>query len=161
RFPTLKDRYSYKAGRAIPNPALVPERARNWNFGYSRTFALRTVAQVEYFRSDVADEIENISFPSPLCAGGGKGPGCMRAVNVGKETHQGLSLTLRSAPVPALTLDANYTYLNRDISGTLGIFPIGTPKHKTIGSATLRLPRGATGVLSARYESGIVAMSDN
>ena len=30
-----------------------------------------------------------------------------------------------------------------------------------IGSAAVRLPRGAMGILSARYESGIVAMSDN
>src|SRR5262249_55673429 len=30
RFPTIKDRYSYKAGRAVPNPALKPERAKTW-----------------------------------------------------------------------------------------------------------------------------------
>jgi outer membrane receptor protein involved in Fe transport len=28
RFPTIKDRYSYKAGRAIPNPALDPEQVK-------------------------------------------------------------------------------------------------------------------------------------
>jgi iron complex outermembrane receptor protein len=85
----------------------------------------------------------------------------MQAVNVGRETHQGLNVTLRSAPTQRMTLDANYTYLNRNISGTPGVFPMGTPKHKTIGSVTIRLIGGVTGVLSARYESGIVAMSDN
>src|SRR5262249_23490149 len=39
RFPTLKDRYSYKAGRAIPNPALLPENAKHWTTGYSRVLA--------------------------------------------------------------------------------------------------------------------------
>jgi iron complex outermembrane recepter protein len=161
RFPTLKDRYSYKAGRAIPNPTLLPERGRNWTAGYSRTFARRTVAQIEFFRSDVRDEIQNISFLSPLCTGGGKGAGCMQAVNVGNETHQGVDLTVRTTPFSQMTFDATYAYLNRNISGSPGVFPTGTPRHKTLGTATVRLPHNALGILSVRYESGIVAMSDN
>ena len=160
RFPTLRDRYSYKAGRAIPDPALLPERARTWSGGYSRAFARRTVAQVDFFRTDVRDEIENISFSSPLCSGG-KGAGCQQPVNVGREVHEGFNLMVRSTPVPHLTLDANYSYLNRDISGTPGVFPTGTPRHKTVGTVTIRFPRNVTGTMSSRYESGIVAMSDN
>jgi iron complex outermembrane receptor protein len=49
RFPTLKDRYSYKAGKAVPDPALSPEHASTWTAGYSRAFALRTVAQIDVF----------------------------------------------------------------------------------------------------------------
>jgi iron complex outermembrane receptor protein len=82
-------------------------------------------------------------------------------VNVGREVHQGVDLSLRSSPVSRLTLDANYSYLNRNISGTPGAFPTGTPRHKTVGTATVRFPRNVTGIVSARYESGIVAMSDN
>jgi iron complex outermembrane receptor protein len=160
RFPTLRDRYSYKAGRALPNPTLLPENAVNFTAGYSHAFFRRTVAQIEFFRSDVRNEIANISFPSPLCAGG-KGGGCMQAVNVGSEIHEGTTLLIRTTPVPRITLDMNYSYLNRVISGAPGVFPTGTPRHKTIGTAAVRLPRGATGVLSARYQSGIVAMSDN
>jgi iron complex outermembrane receptor protein len=163
RFPTLKDRYSYKAGRAVPDPSLRPERARTWAAGYSRRFALRTVAQVELFRSDVRDEIENIFFLSPLCAGGSKGGAgsCQQAVNVGSEIHEGANVTLRTTPVPRLTLDANYSYLHRAITGATGVFPTGTPKHKTVGTATVRLPRGATGSTSVRYEGGAVGISDN
>jgi iron complex outermembrane receptor protein len=163
RFPTLKDRYSYKAGNAIPDPTLRPEVARTWAAGYSRTFALRTVAQIDAFHSDVRDEIENIFFLSPLCAGGAKGGAgsCQQAVNVGSEVHEGVNVTLRTTPVPRLTLDANYSYLHRDITGMTGGFPVGTPKHKAMTTATVRLPRGATGLVSARYESGAIGMSDN
>ena len=164
RFPTLKDRYSYKAGKAVPNPALSPERAASWTAGYSRIFALRTVAQIDFFRSNVRDEIENIFFLSPLCAaGGGKGGAgsCQQAVNVGRETHQGANFTVRTTLVARLTFDANYTYLNRKITGAPGVFPFGTPRHKTSGTATLRLLHGATGLVSARYQSGAVGMSDN
>lgn len=163
RFPTLKDRYSYKAGKAVPNPLLSPEHAQNWTAGYSRAFSLRTVAQVDFFHSDVRNEIENYFFLSPLCSGGGKGGvgSCQQAVNVGRETHEGANFTIRTTPTPRLTLDANYTYLNRHITGATGIFPVGTPRHKTVGTATIRMPLGATGILSARYQSGAVGMSDN
>jgi iron complex outermembrane receptor protein len=161
RFPTLKDRYSYKAGRAIPNPALAPEHASNWSVGYSRAFGLRTIAQIDLFRSDVGDEIANVSFLSPLCTGGGKGAGCMQAVNVARETHQGFNISVRSTPTSRLTLDANYSYLNRSTSATPGVFPTGTPRQKAVGAATTRLPHAVLAILSVRYQSGIVAMSDN
>jgi outer membrane receptor for ferrienterochelin and colicin len=78
---------SYKLGRALPDPLLNPEHAANWSLGYSRVFASRTVAQVELFRSDVRDAIENIIFPSPLRAA--RKGFCMQAVNIGKEVRQG------------------------------------------------------------------------
>ncbi|HWW87283.1 MAG TPA: TonB-dependent receptor, partial [Vicinamibacterales bacterium] len=165
RFPTLKDRYSYKAGRAIPNPALDPERARTWTLGYSRTIASRTVAQIDLFRSDVRNEIENISFLSPLCVGGGGGKNalgsCQQAVNVGSEVHEGINLVLRTTAVQRVTLDANYSFLHREITGVSGVFPTGTPTHKVVATATARLPRSATALVSMRHESEIVAMSDN
>jgi iron complex outermembrane receptor protein len=70
-------------------------------------------------------------------------------------------VTLRTAPAPELTLDASYTYLRREMTGTATVFPVGTPTHKAVATATLGLPRGATGVVSARYMSGAVGMSDN
>src|SRR5215471_1415947 len=161
RFPTLKDRYSYKAGRAIPNPALVPENAKNWTAGYSQVFAGKTVGQIELFRSNVRDEIENTLFLSPLCTGGGRGAGCMQAVNVGREIHEGLNVSVRSTPVPRMTLDVSYGYLNRTISEASGVFPTGTPRHKTVGTVSGRLPRNIAAIVTAKYQSGIVAMSDN
>jgi iron complex outermembrane receptor protein len=163
RFPTIRDRYSYKAGRAVPNPALSPERATTWTTGYSRAFAARTVAQIDVFHSEVRDEIENMFFLSPLCAGGGRaGAGsCQQAVNVGFETHTGVNLTVRTTAVPRLTLDAHYSILRREIVGASGVFPTGTPTHHGDTTATARLPRETVVSLSARYQAGAVAMSDN
>ena len=59
------------------------------------------------------------------------------------------------------TLDANYSYLHREMTGAAGIFPTGTPKHKMVATATLHLPRDMTALVSTRYQNGIVAMSDN
>ena len=106
----------------------------------------------------------NIFFLSPLCSsGGGKGAAgtCQQAVNVGSELHSGVNLTLRSTAISRLTVDANYSFLHRDISGTPGVFPMGTPTHKAVATVTARLPYGATALVSARHLTGIVAMSDN
>jgi iron complex outermembrane recepter protein len=175
RFPTIKDRYSYKAGRAVPNPLLKPERAQTWTVGYSRAFAFQTVAQIDVFRSNVRDEIENIFFLSPLCpgptpgggggggGGGGRAPAgtCQQAMNVGAETHEGVTLAVRTTPHVRVTVDGHYSFLHREISGTPGVFPAGTPTHKAVASATLLLPFDATAMLSARHQDGILAMSDN
>jgi iron complex outermembrane receptor protein len=60
-----------------------------------------------------------------------------------------------------VTLDANYSYLHREITGTPAAFPTGTPVHKTVATATLRVVREAMVVASTRYQDGTVAMSDN
>jgi iron complex outermembrane receptor protein len=174
RFPTIKDRYSYKAGRAVPNPLLRPERAQTWTVGYSRAFPLRTIAEIDAFRSDVRDEIENMFFLSPLCPGptpgGGSGGGgggrvptgsCQQAVNVGVERHAGVTVAMRTTPHARLTLDGHYSFLHRNISGAPGAFPTGTPSHKVVANATVVLPHDATAVLSARHQNGILEMSDN
>jgi iron complex outermembrane recepter protein len=121
RFPVMKDMFSYKMNQGIPNPNLKTEHSRNWEVGYSRIFRGNTVAQVEYFRSDLRDAIESIPAPASWQA---KYPGactsstkCSVNANASHETHQGVELTVHSAPVQRLTFDANYTYVNKQIDG--------------------------------------------
>jgi iron complex outermembrane recepter protein len=161
-FPTLKDRYSYKNGQAIPNPTLEPEHARNYNLGFTHAFpANNTTIQVEVFRSDVYDAIENaiVSAPSTtLCKNyDSKGLKCQQSVNVGNEIHKGAEFTVRSNPLRRFDLVANYTYLQRSISGPSNmpaVFPTGTPKHKAIATGNWRMPRGVLMLATFRYESG-------
>lgn len=165
-FPTLKDRYSYRYGRAIPNPSLRPEHARNWNLGYAHALGRSTMLQADLFRSDVGDAIQNALVPEefegqcPSLAGGM----CQQAVNVGTETHQGVELTLRSAPVPRLAVNANYGYLNWTLSGPsnmLGVHPVRAPRHKVVGTADYGLARDIHLMAAARYESGTVTTNDS
>jgi iron complex outermembrane recepter protein len=174
-FPTLKDRYSYKNGQAIPNPTLKPEYARNYTLGYSHAFAGNTMMQVELFRSDVRDAIENANIlpsVSYVCQTLGK-TYCQQSTNVGDEIHKGVEFTVRSSPVRRLSLVSNYTYLLRSISnpatsyaftaknGTVttvpfvpSVFPTGSPKHKTITTANWQLPYEITMMATFRYEAG-------
>ncbi len=165
-FPTLKDRYSYKNGQAIPNTTIQPEHSRNWSLGYSHVLRFNTMMQLDVFRSDVYDAIENATIavnPGNQCPALPAGF-CQQSVNVGKEVHQGAEFTIRSTPISRLTLDANYSFLNRTISGPSnmqGVFPTGTPKHRILSTASIQLPRNTMLLATARYESGTITTNDS
>jgi iron complex outermembrane recepter protein len=170
RFPVLKESYSYRLGAAIPNPDLKPEQSRNWDVGYSHVFAGGTVAQVEFFRSDLRNAIQSVYIkdPASLCTNtGGLAGLCNQNVNIAKEVHEGLELSVRSSPVSRLTLDANYSYINRSlaydfvnvpnvsqINTTIQILPT-MPRNKVIINAILGLPRQVMAMANFRYEGGI------
>jgi len=119
RFPSLKEMYSYRMGSGLPNPNLQTEHSNNWQIGYSRDFGAHTVAQLEFFRSDLKDAIEFIPVPvSELPASCGNGAyACSMNENASQETHEGVELRLHTTPVHRLTFDANYTYVNKKING--------------------------------------------
>jgi iron complex outermembrane receptor protein len=160
-FPTMKDRYSSKFQKALANPMLKPEFARNYTLGYSHNFAFNTLVQLELFRSDMYDAIENAQFLTdtelcPALTAGGVYR-CQQSVNVGKEIHQGVEFTLRTSPIRRLNLNTSYTFLKRTISGSedmLPVFPTATPKHRTVATANLQLAREFQIQATARYEAG-------
>ena len=189
RFPALKDMYSYKMNQGLPNPELQPEHSQNWVFGYSKAFAARTVAQIEFFRSNLHDAIESVNVPQPTtvanpCPKNSLTYNCSVNENASQEVHEGIEFTVRTTPLPRLTLDGSYTYLDKQISGYTyhgqsitdppcggGYMALGNgqtttlannscltatdiPKHKAVVSAALRLPRESMLAASVRYESG-------
>ncbi len=175
RFPLLKESYSYSLGKGIPNPDLKPEHNTSLNFGYSHAFPGKTVMQVEYFYNRLRNAIQSVYIKdpggttAPLCSNTGTQAGyCSQNVNVAKETHQGYEVSLRSAPLPRLTFDVNYSYLNRtllyDFGSHVDINQVLTsvqilptyPKNKVIFNATLRLPHDILAVGAYRYEGGII-----
>jgi iron complex outermembrane receptor protein len=170
RFPVLKESYSYRLGQAIPNPDLKPEQSRNWNFGYAHVFGAGTVVQVELYRSDLGNAIQTVYIKDPgsFCTNTGALAGyCSQNVNIAKEVHEGAEINVRSTPIPRLTLDANYTYINRSLNYEFVNFPnvsqINTtiqilptlPRNKLFINAILRLPREVLVMANLRYESGI------
>lgn len=140
------------------------------NFGYSHAFPGKTVAQVEYFYNRLRDAIQSVYIkdPASLCSNTGTQAGyCSQNVNVAKEVHQGVEISVRSTPIPRLTFDANYSYVNRNLAYDFGsnvdisqvltsvvILPT-YPKNKVIANASLRLLREILAIASYRYESGI------
>ncbi len=169
RFPTLKDSYSYRFNRALPNPDLGPEHSRNWNVGYMRAFAGRTLAQIEYYRSDLRDAIQMIYIPSSGCPtnSGTLKDTCGINYNAGKQVHDGIELSIRTSPIRRFSLDASYSFLDRAIDWDRARIPANSlvylstltlpsmTKNKFIGNATVLLPYQILGMISYRYEGGI------
>lgn len=171
RFPLLKDSYSYRLGSGIPNPDLKPEHNTALNFGYSHAFGARTVGQIDYFYNRLRDAIQSVYVldTESLCDNTGAQAGyCSQNVNVARETHQGIELSVRSMLHSRFTLDINYSYLNRTLEYNFGdlvnvsevltsvqILPT-YPKNKVIANAVFRLPHSVLAIANYRYEGGII-----
>ena len=175
RFPMLKDIYSAGLGSGLPNPNLLPEHSLNWNVGYSQALGFRTVAQIVLYRSDLHNAIESVYVTDP----GGSSPAtaycpnskilgfCSEMANIGKEVHEGIELELRSTPTQHLSLNASYSFLNRDITYQFNDLPnvsaVNTsitilptlPRNKFVGTAAYRFRHDITALVTERYESGL------
>lgn len=60
RFPTIKDRYSFRFGRFIPNPDLKAEEAYHYEVGYSKKFGDDFGLNTAIFYSDIRKKFETI-----------------------------------------------------------------------------------------------------
>ncbi len=169
RFPLLSENYSTKFRSSVANPDLKPEHSRNWNIGYSRYLGAKTLAQIEYFHNDMRDSIHSVSIldTQGVCPDSKIKGYCGKFVNIAKESHQGAEISIRSTPIARLTLDANYSYINRNLDYQFSDMPdvsqvntqidllMGMPKHKFIFNATGELPRKILALATIRYEGGI------
>lgn len=151
RFPTLKDRYSYRMGRGLPNPALAEETANNIEIGYSgRLYGATLEATV--FRSDIKNLIQSNTLAT-LC----NGARCLQNQNIGSSTADGVELALRRR-IGIWEFDGNYTYLHRSQDSNPGVVLTDTPRHKVFASALARLgydweAQGSVRAYSRRYSS--------
>lgn len=125
RFPSIKDKYSYKLGRAIPNPDLDPEKGTNYELGYQDVLFQRIALKTALFYRDIEDYILGVTVPDPNNAG----KTTLQNQNIGDVNQYGFEIDL-SAPLTT-TLDAgiNYTYIyddNRTNSDKI----TNVPEHK-------------------------------
>jgi iron complex outermembrane recepter protein len=175
RFPLLSEFYSTKFKSALTNPDLKPEHSRNWDIGISHAFGSRTVGQIEYFHNDMRNSIHSVQIfdVDGVCTGNTTYPNyCGKYVNIAKESHQGVEMSIRSTPIARLTLDANYSYINRNLLYKWADMPdvsqknttidllLGLPKNRVIFNATGELPHKALVMATYRYEGGIT-LQDN
>jgi iron complex outermembrane receptor protein len=132
RFPIFFELYSTRFGTALPNPALGPERATNFELGVKDSLdGVRVEAAV--FLSDIRDLIQTVQ------ATGGATP-TTQTRNVGNGSYYGLELGLATQLWEILEVGGNYTYIQREITDALqpGLRPTGVPDHKAFLYATWR-----------------------
>ena len=131
RFPTIKDRYSFRLGSALYNPGLNPETATNAEVGVRAKPWAGAVAQAAVFRSRIEDAIQTVVVAAPGQCSSGPTPNvtCNQMQNVGTARHEGIELSIEQQ-WGQWTAGANYTYLER-VNLTNSAIPLtDTLRHK-------------------------------
>lgn len=126
RFPTIKDRFSYRLGTALPNPALQPEDALNYELGLDG----KALGWLDYggnlFFSQIDNTIESVTLPNDSCSR----PPCSQLQNIGQQENLGVELFATAQINDQWRAHANYTWLDRNNISNPGIYPTDTPRHK-------------------------------
>ncbi|MBH5328466.1 TonB-dependent receptor [Eikenella sp. S3360] len=141
RFPSLKDRYSYRLGRAIPNPDLESERANHVELGWRGKPWQGAEAEAAVFYSRLRNEIQNAYVPDPTGRTCRRSPVpgyCQQTQNIGRTRHAGFELGLRQNIGSQWTLGATYGYLHRKDLGDTDTPLLNTPRHKLSAYAEYR-----------------------
>lgn len=127
RLPTIKDRYSYRLGQAVPNPCLRAERANNFEAGYGQSFdvwGISSFAEAAVFYSDITDLVQRFTFS----------PQIFQLRNIPRARHAGAEFSLRSQFANRVDANLNYTYLDRKNKTEPFSILTETPRHKLFGA---------------------------
>lgn len=124
RFATIKDRYSYRMGTAIPNPELNPESANNFELNYTAHFADKVKFKTAVFYSNINDIITSISNVEP---------GKSQMQNAGKAEITGAEADISYHVLKNLLLGVNYTYIEKHNLSNPEIYITDIPKSKFFG----------------------------
>ncbi len=128
RFATMKDRYSYRMGYGLPNPALDPEIAMNYEIG-CKTYSEKITFESAAFFSNVEDYILLVTVADPNDATAT----VQQNQNVGRVYLYGAEAELAVRFTESLDAGISYTYTQWDNrSGSQKIIDI--PAHKIVSS---------------------------
>ncbi len=156
RFPTIKDRYSARMGRALPNPDLKPETARHVELGWRGQPWPGAQAKAALFYSRIDDLIQDAQIASGECGG----TVCDQAQNIGKARHRGVELSLQQRFAEHGQLGIGYTWLDRDNLEDASVPLTDSPRQRLFAHASWAFSPQWRAVVTAEAEQGrIVAYS--
>ncbi|WP_255609185.1 TonB-dependent receptor [Methylosinus sp. Sm6] len=133
RFPTLFERFSTRFGGATSNPSLRPERAINFDLGWSSEFAPGGRIAIDVFHSIVGDLIQSVPVPR-------FGAGVTQSQNVGDGRFWGGEISVDYAPAENFSIGGNLTLMRRSVVAPYiaNFQPIGVPDAKMFLFAAYR-----------------------
>ena len=144
RFATIKDRYSYRMGQAIPNPDLTAEVAINYDLTYTGVFHKKLTLNASVYRSDITDIIQQVDNVQP---------GQFQLQNAGDALFYGFEAGADYNIVQGLVLGANYSYIQRKNETNPEILFTNVPDHKVFGYLDWAFLGRAGVVINTEYNS--------
>ncbi|MFH1135805.1 MAG: TonB-dependent receptor [Pseudomonadota bacterium] len=153
RIPSIKDKYSYKMGKALPNPDLDPEKSINYEAGYRHDLFKRVRLEATVFYYDIRDFILSRTVADP----DNPGQTLEQNQNVGKVHKYGFEVGASGSLTYWLEAGVNFSYLRYE-NKTNDDKLLNTPENKLFGylKVTPIEPLGIMGQVeynSKRYSS--------
>lgn len=130
RFATIKDRYSYKLGTAIPNPGLQPENTLNFALQYNDTRIKNVTLDGSVFYNRIHNVIQNVSNVVYDTA---KHQWLSQSQNKGRAAYYGAEAAITWRVAVNFTAGANYTFIRRKNLDNPNLHFTDVPEHKTVG----------------------------
>ncbi len=155
RLPSIKDRYSYRLGTAIPNPYLDPEQSINYEIGYEDKHLEKIRWQTTVFFNDVSDYIQLIKVADPDL------PGMTtdQNQNIGEVDMYGVELEASGYVLTSLEIGCNYTYTKAD-NQTNSSELTNIPEHKIVTYLKYTFLDNFIALADAEYDSKRYSSSD-
>ena len=125
RFATMKDRYSYRLGTAIPNPDLKSETAINLELASTIEIGSKLNFRPEVFYSLLNNTIQMVSNVQDDLS---------QMQNTGEAEFKGIDLSLVYQPITLINIYAAYSYIQRKNISDPDILFTDVPKHKLFAS---------------------------
>ena len=144
RFATIKDRYSYRMGQAIPNPGLQAEAAINYDLSYTGKLGSRFALQASLFRSDINDIIQQVDNVQP---------DRFQLQNAGKALFYGAEFGFDIQAFKGFKIGSNYTYIKRKNETNPDIKFTNVPANKLFGYADYTFLKRANVLVSLEHNS--------
>ena len=156
RLPSIKDKYSYRLGTAIPNPDLKAEQSINYEVGYKDLLFKSLVLETNVFYNQVTDFILLTTIPDPL----NPKKTINQNQNISKLNMYGLELGLSGNLLENLKGGFNWTWLQyQNPSATDQITNL--PNHKLFAFLQYFTPLTGLSVLgSVEYNGDRLSSTD-
>jgi iron complex outermembrane receptor protein len=126
RFPTIKDRYSYRLGSAIPNPDLTAERVTHLVLDYAATpiRGLSIRAAGYYSRiEDLISQVDSVATDST-------GRPLFQLQNVGDARFVGFEVGVDLQPIHSTRMGTSYAWIDRRNLTNPDIHLLDVPKAR-------------------------------
>ena len=149
RFATMKERYSYRLGRSMPNPDLGSEKANHFIVGYrfnTKNFSIHS----EIFHINSSDKIAYTNID----------PDVVQYQNIDKSVSYGADLQLILKLNMGHSFIMNYSYLNMENPDDKEFFFIDIPEHSMGLSSNFKINDNIEFNLRYNFLSGHFSYTD-
>lgn len=144
RFATMKDRYSYKMGTAIPNPDLKSEEALQFELASNYQLGKKIIVTPELFYNKISNTIQLVDDAEP---------GISQMKNTGKSKFYGADLSISFKPFEMVDFMLNYSFIKRENISNPEIIFTDVPENHVFAALEFEFLKGLNFNINGEYST--------